>query len=271
MFWAFPDDRKLAGLRLLSGPSAALDRLVGAPVTPRLVAYSAESSATAACTGDDGRVVAYVKVHAGADRERRALAAALAADGDRLRVPRVLGSSGDALAVEAVPGRRAGDLGPLGAALATLHARAPLPRRRFARLDPDRLARAARVIARARPDAGPAAAALVARLGARPEGDVVALHGDVNARNVIDDGERVALIDYEEAAAGPAAADLGQLLAAGAGDELLAGYASVRPLPSPAALRWYAAASTLARIALPAVSRYRPDALERLPELLEAA
>ena len=294
VFWAFPNDRRLTTLPLLAGRSGTLDRLVGERVTPRLVAYCAERSASAECTGEDGRVRAYAKVHAGdgAERERRSLVAARAADGGCLRVPRVIGTAAldGALAVEAVSGRRLDTLPAdelpaalrlLGAALATLHDRSPLPDTRFRRFDVERLAAAAGVIARARPDAGPAAAQLLARLLERRDdtaGPPVALHGDANLRNAILDGGRITLIDFEDASAGPAAADLGQLLArlranpaAGAEQALLEGYASVRAAPGEAALRWHTAASTLARLALPAISRVRPPVLPRLRELLEAA
>ena len=283
-------------------------------MTPRLVAYSAERSASAECTGEDGGVVAYAKVHTGdgAERERRNLAVAQAAEDGRLRVPRVIGASAldGALAVEAVPGRRLDKLTAdelpvalrlLGAALATLHERCPLPERRFARLDVHRLVEAAGVIARARPDAGPAAARLLARLLERRDdaaGPPVALHGDANLRNALLDaghdtpfdgdgtalrhagraGGRITLIDFEDMSWGPAAADLGQVLARlraapvpGGERALLDGYASVRPVPGEATLRWHTAASVLTRLALPAVSRVRPPVLRRMPALLEAA
>jgi len=295
VFWAFPNDRRLTTLPLLSGRSGTLDRLVGRPnVTPMLVAYCAERSASAECAGEDGYVLAYAKVHVGdgAERERRSLESARAADGGCLRIPRVIGTSAPdgALAVEAVAGRRldtlaAGELPDalrrLGAALATLHERAPLPDARFRRLDVERLAKAVGVIARARPEAGPAAARLLARLLDRRDdaaGSAVALHGDANLRNAILDGERVTLIDFEDASAGPAAADLGQLLARlrttpvpGARRALLDGYATVRPAPAEAALRWHVAASVLARTAVPAISRVRPPILGRMRELLEGA
>jgi len=60
VFWRFPHDRRLAGLRVLD----RLDALVGTPVaSTRLMAYAPERAATAECRGADGRVVAYVKVH----------------------------------------------------------------------------------------------------------------------------------------------------------------------------------------------------------------
>jgi aminoglycoside phosphotransferase len=289
--WIFPADRKLAALPLLAGPSRALDRLVGrAGVTPRLVAYCAERSATAQCLDAAGRVVAFAKVQVGdgAERERRRLdrvAAEVGIDDPHLRVPRVLAASGGALAVEAIEGRRLDTLGGalgaglerLGAALATLHERSSVPSGRFERLDEERLDNAARVIGRARPDAAAAAAALLDSLLERLEdadGPAVCLHGDPGLRNAILDGGRVALIDFEDAAAGPAAADLGRVLAGlprPAAEPLLRGYASVRGPPAEPTISWHCAASLLARWALPAVSRVRPGALQRLRAVLEEA
>jgi aminoglycoside phosphotransferase (APT) family kinase protein len=301
--WTFPNDRKLSTLSLLAGRSAALDRLVGRPVaTTRLVGYAAERSATAQCLDAAGRVIAYAKVVAdgAAAIECRALEAAAAARDQDLRVPNVIAVSGRhlAIALEPVAGRRLdaldGDalvaaLGRLGAALAALHGVRPLPAQRFNRLDVDRLAKAVAVIARARPQDGARAAGLLAALLADlpTSAPPVHLHGDVNLRNAILDGERLSLIDMEHAATGPAAADLGQALAglllarvmrrtteavrsalAGA---LVAGYAERSPLPAPATLRWFTAASVLSRCALPAVSRVRPQALRHLREALEAA
>jgi aminoglycoside phosphotransferase len=299
VLWAFPNDRRLTGLPLLAGRSPALDEVVGsAGVVPRLVGYAPERSATAECRDAEGRIVAFLKVHAagGDERERRATEAA-ATDHPHLRVPRVLYASAreGALAIEPLPGSRldtvpTGELGAalrrLGAGLAALH-RLPAPAERFTRLDPERLARGVGVIARVRPDAAPAAAELLARLLARTAdaaGAAVHLHGDANLRNALDDGERIALLDLEDASGGPAAADLGLVLGglllarvqdrispseeAALGDALLAGYGAP---PPGAALRWHTAASVLARAALPAVSRVRADALARLPELLIAA
>ena len=86
-----------------------------------------------------------------------------------------------------------------------------------------------------------------------------------------DEGDSFASIVLRGAKA--AEADLGQVLAALLANRtkgakaLLAGYA--QPIDREA-LRWYTAASVLARIALPAVSRYRPAQLAHLRELLEA-
>jgi aminoglycoside phosphotransferase len=289
--WAFPNDRRLVRLPLLARRSPALDALVGHPVTPRLVAYCAERSATAQCIDADGQVRGYAKVHFGdgAERERLRLeqaAADLGSDDPHLRVPRVIGAADGALAVEAIPGRRLDTLDGaelpaalerLGAALASLHERAAVPERRFERLDVERLAKAVGVIARARPDVATAAARLLAALlehRADAAGPAVCLHGDPGLRNAVLHDGRVGLIDFEDAAAGPAAADLGRVVAAlgrAPAEPLLRGYATVREPPEPRALRWHTAASVLVRSALPAVSRVRPHVLQGMRGLLEGA
>jgi Ser/Thr protein kinase RdoA (MazF antagonist) len=115
----------------------------------------------------------------------------------------------------------------------------------------------------------------------------VHLHGDANLRNALLDGSRIALVDLEDAAAGPAGADLGFVLAGlcaaraqerlASGEQaalaaaLLGGYAAVAPVPDATALRWHTAASALARVAVPAVGRVRPVALAHLEPMLRAA
>ncbi len=289
VFWAFPNDRRLTALRRLGD----LDGLVGCPVAgTRLVAYAPERAATVQALDGAGRTVAYVKLHwDAADRERAAAehaSAAVGPDDPHLRLPRVLGADEDAVALEPLPGDRLDGvrhlvpaLHRLGAALARLH-RIPPPARRFERVDAARLALAAQVIARARPDCAEAAHALLDRLADAPECEPVHLHGDTNLRNALVDGRRIALVDLEDAAAGPAAADLGFVIAGllaaqvqgrmtvarreALREALLSGYGA-----APAGLDWHVAASVLARIAVPAVGRVRPAALTHLEPLLEAA
>ena len=306
VFWTFPNDRRLAGLRLLDGRSDELDRLVGRPVArTRLMAYAPERAATAECLDAGGRVLAYVKVHwDAAERglaDTRVAAAAIGTDDQHLRLPRILAVSpaDSALVLEPLDGLRLDGLDTpelvpalrsLGAGLATLHRVRPLPARRFDRLDRDRLMVAAAVIGRARPDCERAADAVLSKLLARKAhgaGEPVHLHGDANLRNSLLDGRRIALVDLEDASAGPAAADLGLVLAGllaarvqdrirpaeqdALGASLLRGYEQVAPLPDPAELRRHTAASALARVAVPAVGRVRPAVLARLEPLLRAA
>jgi hypothetical protein len=204
----------------------------------------------------------------------------------------VIAAAHGALAIAPVEGRRLdtlprADLAPalhrLGAALAALHA-TPLPRERFTRLDPERLATAAATIARARPDAAAAAHQAAGGLMHASHGaPAVCLHGDANLRNAIATGDGVVLLDLEHAAAGPAAADLGQLLAGLIADRVLGRIADERPLAAalvdgyatvarpPESLGWHTRASLLARVAQSAINRVRPTALHRLVPLLEAA
>lgn len=303
--YPFPHDRKLPALAALEHvPQRLLDR----SVTTHLVAYAAEQSATAECRDEHGRVLAYAKVHRdGAERRGYDLLASQAT----VRVPRVLAAAEGVLLLEALEGHRLDHPTPhsldrLGATLASLHSlngdSPPLGSRRsrarktgletpaeyikgdrprLTRLYPERLETAAAVISKARPDVARAAERLLLRLLDRREDaerEVVCVHGDANLRNAIllASGE-VALLDLEDVSYGPAAADLGQVLAGlivtrtpRAAGSLLDGYATVAAPPDHAALRWYTAASLLARVALPAVSRFRPDVLARLRELLDA-
>jgi hypothetical protein len=267
--YPFPHDRKLTALATLE-PVA--QRLLGQPVTTQLVAYAAEQSATAECRDEHGRILAYAKVA----REHRHLVST------RVRVPRVLAESGGVLLLEALEGRRLDTVNALDG-LGTTRANLPPTnisgdRPRLSRLYPERLGTAAEVIGMVRPNVARAADRLLRRLLERVEDserELVCVHGDANLRNalLLPSGE-VALLDLEDVARGPAAADLGQVLAGlivartpHAAAELLRGYGTP---PDRAALRWYTAASLLARVALPAVSRYRPELLTRLRELLDA-
>jgi hypothetical protein len=94
------------------------------------------------------------------------------------------------------------------------------------------------------------------------------------------------LIDLDQVCAGPAAADLGGLLAGLAyarcvgelaeaderrlGEAVVAGYADAGTPPAPASLRWHTAA-LLAERGLRAVHRVRRHGLRRLDAILEAA
>ena len=166
VFWTFPNDRRLSGLRLLDGRSGALDRLVGQPVArTRLMAYAPERAATAECLDAGGRVLAYVKVHwDAAERElanAEAAAAAIGPDDPHLRAAaRAAASLPDgALVLEPLSGlparrarrrraragaararRRARDAArrpaAAGAALRPARRRPPRPRRRGDRARP---------------------------------------------------------------------------------------------------------------------------------------
>jgi len=294
VFWVFPNDRKIAGL-------AALGALCW--TSHQLVAYAPEKSATLACVDHSGAVVAYAKFFAGDEGLQHYTAyCALSESADRsshLRVPHavVYVPQHRLLVVEAIAGRRmvdptsgagaARDVARLGAALAAFHALEPPDPGPFTRFAADRLIEARRLVVCVRPDVGDLADALVRDLSARQPDDrdePVCLHGDVHPKNAIVTDRSVALIDVEDLAAGPAAADLGSFLAAlvylrrggritnDAYEEItrafLNGYASVRPLPARDTLRWHTAAALFVERVLRAVTRVRPLGLRHLPELL---
>jgi Ser/Thr protein kinase RdoA (MazF antagonist) len=269
------------------------------------VAYAPEKSATAACLADSGEVLAYAKVYAEDERQRisgiyRDVNRALPRGGANLRVPRVLACSAShrMLVLEAVEGASVSRLPSrdqeagferLGRALASMHTLPP-PAARFARLTPRRLHRAAVLISQVRPDVEWLARDLARELAswrASVREPLVRLHGDVHPKNAVLADGRVALIDLDQSAAGPAAADLGSFLAhlrseRALGDvspsherrlvrAFLGGYGKVRDLPSADSLRWHTAAALLAERALRAVNRIRPDGLARLGDLLACA
>jgi Ser/Thr protein kinase RdoA (MazF antagonist) len=178
----------------------------------------------------------------------------------------------------------------LGVAVALLHESTPaegLPV--FVRLRPDRVQHCADIICRARPDVARRAERLDSRLrlGIPETEPTVVLHGDCHPGNALVDGDAVALIDLDQLGLGPAAADLGSLVArlryaATLGDlgvleaeeleaRFLSGYAARRPLPSPSSLAWHTAAALLAERALRAVNRVNRAALAGLDELIAAA
>jgi hypothetical protein len=302
VFWTFPNDRKVAHLPALAGPAPELAaRLRGHWARSVLVAYAPEKAAAARCVGPDGRTLAYAKVYAGDEGERTAqvhetLAGALTPDDPHLRVPRALGYSAEhrTLLVEPVEGSPLNASGPegyrrLGRGLARLHGLPSPDADRFRRLDPDRLDAAAALIGSVRRDVAASARALAHEIGRRlgGAGNDVCLHGDVNFRNALVENGRVALIDLDQVASGPAAAELGSVLAslrfAGVvglvrtsdvsplARALLDGYAELQPVPDDDDLQAYTAAALLAERSLRVVTRVRPVGLLRLPALLAEA
>ncbi|MGH2987517.1 MAG: phosphotransferase [Solirubrobacterales bacterium] len=306
VFWTFPNDRKIATLPALVDVPAELARALPRRWTQtRLTAYAPEKSATARCVGEDGTAIAFAKVYAGDEGERthrvhRELAEGGAGE-SAVRVARAVAYSREyrTLFVEPIEGRpiaelRAGELeqglGGLGRALGALHRRPPpggVPRR--GRLEPRRLLVAAAVIGRARPDLATRTHALAGALVGSFEERTppVFLHGDAHPQNGIMGSDGVVLIDLDQVCTGPAAADLGGLLATVTGsrcvgelseaaesrlhDAVLAGYAESAPPPPGHSLRWHVAAALLVERALRSVQRVREESLEHLDTILEAA
>jgi Ser/Thr protein kinase RdoA (MazF antagonist) len=306
VFWTFPNDRKIAGLPALAEPSDELAGLLDGWSRSELAAYAPEKSATVRCRDHDGRTAGFAKTYAGDEGARAlrvhdALSDALGRDDPSLRLPRALAYEtrsrtlvlervhGDTLLSRDAPDPRIG-YRRLGRALARLHGLVPPDGTRFTRADPDRLETAARLIGSVRADVSSDVQRLVGELTRRlgdPGRDVVCLHGDVNFRNALVENGRVALIDLDQVCAGPAAAELGSVLAAlrSAGvvglvrgsdvpelcAALLSGYADLRPPPSDDELRIYTAAALVGERALRVLTRVRREGLRRLPALLVAA
>lgn len=310
VWWTFPRDRKLGDLGWLTTPDDHLGREMRLPEWRRteVVQYVPERSVTVRALDDRGAALAYAKGYGPvsappsvAARRQRQVADELRRTGERVSAPHPLAWSDQRglLLMEAMPGRPwsalaneqlARALGGLGLAVALLHGSAPaggLPA--FGRLHPDRVQHCADIIGRARPDVARRTEALAARLRSTiPESEPrVVLHGDCHPGNALVDGDAVALIDLDQMGLGPAAADLGSLVArlryAATVDELgaqeaaelearfLSGYAERRPLPAASSLAWHTAAALLAERALRAVSRVNRVALAGLDELITAA
>jgi hypothetical protein len=297
--WTFPNDRKLDTLPELG---EMLTTLLGMPHHTELVNYAPEKSAAFRCIDDAGHVVAYAKVYADDTGVKTSalqdfLAGAMTGG---FRVPATLGYSAPqrTLLVEPLAGRplsalegsgRRAAYGDYGAALAALHGLEPPPQVPvFARFAPERLVRAAERISRARPDVAPAAHALAAAIPpVEPSAPSAWLHGDSHAKNVLVADGGIALIDLDQTAAGPAAAELGSVLAAlaylrvtegiaareedGFRNAFLAGYDSVRALPDEKLVAGQTAAALLAERAIRSVGRVRAEGLRCLAEVLRTA
>ncbi len=306
VWWTFPDDRKLRRVAAVMQADPSLAAGLGVPgwAGSTVAEYAPERSLTVRAHDSGGAPVAYVKLYATGSVDvarfaaRYARAGRTLAGNPRLSVPRVLGHTDDAIAITPMPGdtwtRAGGDasavLQLLGAAIARFHG---TPSgglaQSFGRLQVPRVVHSAELVAAGRPELAGRLAVIADRLaGGPPAGDpMVLLHGDCHPKNSLVDGDRLALIDLDQAGLGSPACDLASLLARlhhGAilgesssadadrmGAAFLAGYSSVRPLPSAASLRWHYTAALVAERAIRAVNRVNVRALQRLDALVELA
>jgi hypothetical protein len=303
-FWTFPHDRKIANLAaLMQVPPALADLLDSQWVRSRLAGYASEKCATVQCLDKEEKVLAYAKIYAGNEGQSCFSAYESLFNFERaFRVPRPIlySASLQLLILEAIQGRRIADLSgkelergfySLGRALAAFHG-APIPEvvPEFTRFNPDRLQETRDTIALVRSDLRDSAQRLCESLLYGADAFVspaVCLHGDVHPKNGILIDDQVVLIDLDQIARGPAAADLGSLLAAlryeavigtlseadeqRLGEAFLTGYNVLRPLPEPRELKWCTAAALFAERASRAITRIRTQGLEKLPQLLNAA
>lgn len=300
-FWMFPNDRKIEHLSLLRDrPETLSTVLAGKWYQSEGVAYVPEKCATVRCLDRDGQAIGYAKMYAATEgRSIYRTYLQLASAGTRVVKPLEYSEPHRLLLLDAVPGTHIADLtdkklnhgfAGLAQTLASLHS-APIPSQlpRFHRHDPDRLRNCARIVGIARPDVARVASQLDddLRSSVPPAGRMVCLHGDVHPKNGIALNGLVTLIDLDQSAVGPAAADLGSMLALlhynwriglitrkrerELANAFLDAYAGSRQLPAQRSLSWHTAAALLSERALRSVNRIRPEGLHHLSQLLNDA
>jgi len=312
VWWSFPNDRRIVGLDLVLDPArlpVTLRDKVGQWSTSAVVQYAPERCVTMRALDPADQTLAFVKCYAPDTQDLAKLAARydfvasqLQTADPTLRSPRPLGCSGDRhlLLLEPMPGQswldldRAGAIDALrrlGRAIAVVH-EAPLGDSsaigvgHFKRLDLERVTRSGEFISQARPDVADAARTLVSRLTLSPPAlqEQVLLHGDCHPGNILVAGDQLSLIDLDQGGVGPAAADVGSLLArlnygsvlrerdpataTGMTNAFLEGYAQVRALPDDSTLRWYTAAALLVERGVRAVNRIRASGLSKLERVI---
>ena len=300
-FWMFPNDRKMKHLSLLHAePETLSPVLAGNWHHSECVAYVPEKCATVRCLDREGQIIAYAKMYAADEGQSlRQTYLQLASACRHVVKPLEYSERHHLLLLEAVTGHRISELTDkdlsdgftgLAQALAGLHS-TPIPRQlpRFSRHDPDRLRNCARIIGIARRDVASVAKDLNDRLRSTipAEEPLVCLHGDVHPKNGIALNGLVTLIDLDQCGVGPAAADLGSMLALlhynwriglitrrkerELASAFLDAYHSSRQLPAQTSLNWHTAAALLSERALRSVNRIRPEGLHHLSQLLNDA
>ena len=255
VFWTFPHDRKLRplaapgpGLRHRRRTARRAPAAISRPPTRRRSAPPPPAWTSAASRSPTQR-----SYPARPSRGRHDGTPAVAAAGDRppgagllARSPSPATSSRSSrcsgaarTSSTAAAARRRP---PPGAAVATFHelpapaGLEPFTRLRSAAPRPTSSAAAGPTSPRP-PGASPSAL----EAAAPPTRPRVCLHGDVHPKNAIDQDDGVAMIDLDQASLGPAAAELGSVLAGCASHALLAGGLDRAPRPAPArGLRWRA-------------------------------
>jgi tRNA A-37 threonylcarbamoyl transferase component Bud32 len=295
-FWIFPHDRKIKNLAVLGNIPNELRDIEGRTwARSRIVAHAPEKSVTAQCLDDNDQIIAYAKIYAGDEGRQIFETYVHVAQRDDVQVPRAIAYSEThhLLLLECVAGVPLATVAQnedaffrLGEALKQFHRINPpssLPR--ATRLTPEALTRATKTISEARPDVAKQVHRLSAKLIAQyTHGNRVFLHNDVHPKNIFLNEDSIFLLDLDQAATGPATADLGSVIAGLYCDActgtrtwheasalkraLLIGYGAPQ---QSSELRWHVAAALLQERALRSVTRIRPATLQKLPEILLAA
>jgi Ser/Thr protein kinase RdoA (MazF antagonist) len=304
---AFPEDRKLPGLRLLADPARLRAEVLpdALDCSVSRVSYFPEHAYTA-------RVVAhlaggrecplYAKTQFTARGERTfALLQDLHKKNLRCARPLLYHAASATLVQEAVPGSTAESLAVqgrfsgalaarVGGGVAALHgapvdALAPID----ARTCLTRLQEVVRVLGAVLPPAAAQARKVLGQLEKRPPPAVApaTLHGDLHLNNILIDSGRVALVDLDDLCRGPAELELGSFVAALAyraalhGDRamhqetvehFLAGYAEhAQRAVSIEHVHWYAAAALIHERAWRCLTSLKPGRLAVIDELIARA
>jgi Phosphotransferase enzyme family len=293
-FWAFPNDRRLNAVRRVLDPDETLRSQIPGWTTSELVGYAPEKSAVLACLNDAGETVAFAKVLADEEAMRRVAdlhRGIVTGSTGGNSLPRIVAEAHAVHTVFFAPsaGSRIADLPSnelpdalrrLGSAVARLHQlRIPPQVPRFARSTAPAIRHAAIRIGLALPRLRHAALLVAAELAhaSRTPAERVLLHGDLHLKNAFLHAAHVSLIDFDQAASGPPAADIGSLMAAlrggdvRLGEEFLAGYAAIRPLPTASSIAWHTAAALLTERGARAITRVRLPAIRNLEQTLDDA
>jgi ATP-binding cassette, subfamily B, bacterial len=231
----FPEDARLPGLRWLDSPEKRQDlrrRLLGRDVSPGALTrlrYKPERRWVGCLSGGNAPPV-FLKAYAAPEFENGLLGSLLQSNEPALRIPRRLGinATKGLLALEWIDGRplgealHAGEAGEeetrcAGEALARLHRQPPhrLPLRTRS-IKAEHLISTADTLGFLQPDLADRARALMLdlaiRLAALPRCERL-VHGDFHSGQMLLTGGVPMMIDFDEAALGDPAEDLGSFLA----------------------------------------------------------
>jgi len=308
---AFPDDRKLPGLRLLADPARLRAELLLGKCTLARVSYFPEHAYTARVTVNRGggrEWTLYAKTqstargeHTFATMKQLERIGGRCAEDPRFARPVLYDPASATLFQEAVAGTTAESLAVqrlfsstlaarVGAGVAALHA---VGLDGLDGVDANtclaRLREVIRVLGPVLPRSAARAHAVMAQLEKQAPAAAApaTLHGDLHLNNVLVDEDRIALVDLDDLCRGPAELELGSFVAAllyraalhgrrGMHQEdiehFLAGYAEHASRPVRVdQVGWYAAAALIHERAWRCLTSLKPGRLALIDELIGEA